>query len=126
MGYKGAQSSEVSSVRKSNEHQKAAAKIDQFLDQYRENGNYEAAPRTDDSTFLRRAYLTVIGRIPTYAEAVHFLNDDSPNKRVILVDKLPDSNGYVSHNFNLWADVLRAKTTGREGSIYGGIYFIPG
>ena len=125
MGYKGAQSSEVSSVRKSNEHQKAAAKIDQFLDQYRENGNYEAAPRTDDSTFLRRAYLTVIGRIPTYAEAVHFLNDESPNKRVILVDKLLDSNGYVSHNFNLWADVLRAKTTGREGSIYGGIYFIP-
>ena len=115
----------VAAVRKSPDHQQAAAKIDQLLDRYRTAGGYEAAPRTDDSTFLRRAYLTVIGRIPTYAEAIHFLDDENPGKRVLLVDKLLDSPGYVSHNFNLWADVLRAKTTGREGSIYGGIYYIP-
>ncbi|MGC6455004.1 MAG: DUF1549 domain-containing protein [Coraliomargaritaceae bacterium] len=124
-GYTGIKTATVAAVRQSADHQKAAAKIDSLLNQYRTSAGFEAAPRTDDSTFLRRAYLTVIGRIPTYAEAVHFLHDDNPNKRVTLVDQLLNSNGYVSHNFNIWADILRAKTTGREGSIYGGVYFIP-
>lgn len=124
-GYEGIAASKIATVQKSQAHWKAAAKIDQLLEQHRAQGGFDTAPRTDDSTFLRRAYLTVIGRIPTYAEAVHFLNNPSPNKRVALIDQLLDAPGYVSHNFNLWADVLRAKTTGREGSIYGGVYFIP-
>jgi hypothetical protein len=112
-------------VAKVHHHFAASKEIDQLLSNYWQANNVTPAPIVDDATYLRRAYLKIIGRIPTYAEAVHFLNDSHPQKRAELVDRLLDSPGYVSHNFNLWADILRAKTTGREGSRYGGIYYIP-
>jgi hypothetical protein len=116
---------DVARVAKRQDHFGASEQIDKFLAKYWKVQGVEPAPITDDATYLRRAYLKIIGRIPSYAEAVHFLNDSSPHKRSELVDKLLESPGYVSHNFNLWADILRAKTTGREGSRYGGVYYIP-
>jgi hypothetical protein len=64
----------------------------------------------DDATFLRRAYLGIVGRIPTAAEAEAFLRDDSRTRRAALVDRLLDSPGRASHEFNWWADLLRART----------------
>lgn len=116
---------DVARVVKRQDHFGASQQIDKFLAKYWEAQDVEPAPIIDDATYLRRAYLKIIGRIPTYAEAVHFLNDNTPRKRSELIDSLLDSAGYVSHNFNLWADILRAKTSGREGSRYGGIYYIP-
>ena len=60
--------------------------------------------------FLRRIYLDIIGRIPTAQEAAEFLNNKAPNKRAKLIDKLLASEGYVSHWFNYWADILRIKS----------------
>ena len=122
-GYKGLNIPEVVSVEKSQLHFNASKRIDLILEKYWASNEVPPAEIVDDATFLRRAYLKIIGRIPTYAEAIHFFNESSPSKRSHLVDKLLDSNGYVSHNFNLWADVLRVKTTGREGSRYGGVYY---
>jgi hypothetical protein len=42
----------------------------------------------NDATFLRRVYLDLLGMIPTVAEVRDFLDDDSPDKRPRLVDKL--------------------------------------
>ena len=123
--YRGSNQPDVARVTKRHDHFGASEQIDELLTTYWKAQDVTPAPIIDDATYLRRAYLKIIGRIPSYAEAVHFLNDSSPHKRSELVDKLLDSPGYVSHNFNLWADILRAKTTGREGSRYGGIYYIP-
>ncbi|MEM8866853.1 MAG: DUF1549 domain-containing protein [Verrucomicrobiota bacterium] len=106
-------------------HANASQQIDRLLEAHRKQQGVAPRPITDDATYLRRAYLKIIGRIPTHAEAVHFLNDECPDKRERLVDKLLDSPGYVSHNFNLWADVLRVRTTGRDGGYHGGIYYAP-
>lgn len=97
--------------------------IDQLLADYWEKNNLQAAPLTDDATFLRRSYLRIIGRIPTEAEARSFLRLSDETKRADLIDHLLDSPGYVSHQFNFWADILRIKTTGREGSTKGGVYY---
>ena len=123
--YKGGNQPDVARVTKRHDHFGASEQIDKLLAKHWKAQNVSPAPLIDDATYLRRAYLKIIGRIPSYAEAVHFLNDSNPHKRSELVDKLLDSSGYVSHNFNLWADILRAKTTGREGSRYGGVYYIP-
>ena len=66
----------------------------------------------DDATFLRRTYLTVIGRIPTQVEAKQFLDSKDNTKRTKLIDTLLNSEGYVHHAFNYWADVLRAQSQG--------------
>lgn len=76
---------------------------------------------TRDDEFLRRLYLDLAGRIPTYDEARAFLDSQSPYKRHELIDKLVDSEAYVSHTFNYWADLLRVKTR-LHPQVYGGPY----
>ncbi len=92
------------------EIKKMAAEIDGLIESQLELNQQKFNSRATDATFLRRAYLDIIGRIPTLDESRKFLNSKSPNKRAVLVDNLLESNGYVSRQFNFWADVLRIKT----------------
>ncbi|WP_269540876.1 DUF1549 domain-containing protein [Cerasicoccus fimbriatus] len=104
---------------------KESARIDQLLTDYWQSQGVKGEPIVDDEIYLRRTYLTIVGRIPTYEEATAWLADKSPDKRHALIDKLIASEGFVSHQFNLWADALRIRTTGREGNVSGGKYFVP-
>ena len=61
----------------------------------------------DDATFLRRASLDAIGRLPTADEARAFLADGEPAKRERLVDRLLARPEYADRQANLWADLLR-------------------
>lgn len=70
-----------------------------------------------DEQFVRRIYLAAVGRIPTAAEAEAFLQDKNKDKRDKLIDRLLESEGYVSHFYNYWADILRINTRlGRSGA----------
>ncbi|MEO6810463.1 MAG: DUF1549 and DUF1553 domain-containing protein [Isosphaeraceae bacterium] len=60
-----------------------------------------------DETYLRRAYLDVIGRLPTLDETRAFLNDPSPERRAQLVDQLLLRPEYADHWANKWVDLLR-------------------
>lgn len=59
----------------------------------------------DDAEFLRRVSLDLQGMIPTAGEARAFLDDPSPNKRQLLVDRLLASPRYAVHMANLF-DVM--------------------
>jgi hypothetical protein len=61
----------------------------------------------DDATFHRRAYLDVIGRLPTPEETRTFLADKSVDRRGKLVDALLDRPEYGDHWANKWADLMR-------------------
>ncbi|MCC6881374.1 MAG: DUF1549 domain-containing protein, partial [Verrucomicrobiales bacterium] len=67
-------------------------------------------PPASDEILVRRLYLDIIGRIPTKAETLAFLDSKDPHKRDKLIDTLLESDGYVSHFYNFWADILRAKS----------------
>lgn len=88
----------------------AAARIDSLLAADLKATNLLANGRIDDTTFLRRSYLGIIGRIPTEEEARAFLDDASSEKRAALVDSLSASPGFDSHLFNWTADLLRVQT----------------
>ncbi len=60
-----------------------------------------------DSTFQRRAYLDVIGCLPTPDETRTFLADASPSKRKALVDRLLERPEYADFWASKWADLLR-------------------
>jgi hypothetical protein len=66
---------------------------------------------SSDEIFVRRIYLDAVGRIPTPTEVKGFMEDDNSNKRATLIDRLLVSEGYVSHQFNWYADMLRLKST---------------
>ena len=60
-----------------------------------------------DSTFLRRVYLDIIGRLPTPFETRSFLEDKSSDKRVRLIDALLIRPEYADFWANKWTDLLR-------------------
>jgi hypothetical protein len=66
-----------------------------------------ASPTAPDATFHRRAYLDVIGRLPTPDETRAFLTDTDANKREKLIDRLLARPEYADYWANKWADLLR-------------------
>ncbi len=63
-----------------------------------------------DAVFLRRAYLDVIGTLPTAAEARAFLQDpDTKNKRRALIDRLLERTEFADYWAMKWGDILRIK-----------------
>ena len=73
-----------------------------------------------DSIFARRAYLDLIGLMPTPAELDEFINDSTPNKREKLIDRLlTDRRNYADHWLSFWNDLLRNAYQG-TGFIDGG------
>jgi hypothetical protein len=97
-----------------------AAKIDQLVASQLRANKVQVNPKADDATLVRRLYLDIIGRIPTKDETLVYLHDDSADKHLELVEELLDSEGYVSHQFNYLADLLRIK--GRLPNISGQPY----
>lgn len=65
------------------------------------------SPTTGDATFHRRAFLRVIGRLPTPTETRAFLADNRSDKRQQLVDQLLQRPEYADFWANKWADLLR-------------------
>ena len=76
-----------------------------------------------DEVLVRRLYLDIVGRIPTYRETEEFFNDKSTDKRAKLIDKLLASEGYAQHFFNFWADILRAQTRPQNGGGISGVAY---
>ena len=62
-----------------------------------------------DAVFVRRAYLDVIGTLPTAEEARLFLVDTSENKRAELIDHLLGLSEFADYWAMKWSDVLRIK-----------------
>ncbi len=60
-----------------------------------------------DAIFLRRAFLDVIGRIPSPEETRAFLDDKAADRRSKLIDRLLDRPEYADHWANKWTDLLR-------------------
>ena len=86
---------------------KSAEKIDKLVEANYSKHKVKPNPMTNDAQFLRRIYLDITGTIPTYRVTRYFLASRHPDKRKRLIDRLLDSDGYASHSFNYWADVLR-------------------
>jgi hypothetical protein len=86
---------------------KSARTIDTFVAAWYHQEKMEVPQVTDDATFLRRAFLVTVGRIPTGEEARAFLEIESPTKRKELIDYLIKSPGYSSAMSNWAFDLFR-------------------
>ena len=94
---------------------KSAQQIDQYIASFYRAKKLPVPQVTDDATFLRRAFLVAIGRIPTAEEALAFLEIEDASKREELVAYLMNSPGYSSQMTNWTFDLLRLRD-GRQGS----------
>ena len=85
----------------------AANRIDKLIQAGLKKQKLKRTGKIDDHTFVRRAYLDIIGRIPTIEESENFLGSTYERKREQLITDLLESDGHVSHSYNFWADILR-------------------
>jgi hypothetical protein len=70
----------------------------------------QAANLCSDEVFVRRAYLDVIGTLPTLEEASRFLEDRDLGKRSALIDSLLGRGEFADYWAMKWSDLLRVKS----------------
>lgn len=103
---------------------KAAARIDSLVNDQLKKQNLRPTARITDAAYLRRVYVTLVGRIPTQQEALAYLGDKSPNRQSRLVEQLLVSNGYKSSMFNWYADMFRVTKALKGSMITEGGFFM--
>jgi hypothetical protein len=81
--------------------------IDELVWKKLQRLNLTPSAPAGEGTFLRRAYIDIIGRVPDADEVQAFLDDKTPGKREKLIDFLLEQPEYADHWANKWADLLR-------------------
>ncbi|MCH7989850.1 MAG: DUF1549 domain-containing protein [Planctomycetes bacterium] len=77
--------------------------------------------RADDSEWLRRVYLDIVGHIPPYEVVESFLaeKDKHKTKRAKLIDRLLDDPDYVRNWTTIWTNLSIGRQTPRRVSRAG-------
>ena len=89
--------------------------IDRFILARLRSESVDPSPICTDYEFVRRAFVDVVGMIPTGEEIKAFVNDKSAEKRAKLVEKLlNDNERYADHWEVMWGDWLREHTAGKK------------
>ena len=87
--------------------------IDAFIDRRLAEARLPPAPRADNRLLIRRAAYDLTGLPPTPNEVEAFVNDESPDAWVKLIDRLLASPHYGEQWGRHWLDVVRyADTSG--------------
>lgn len=85
------------------------ARIDQLIENRLRGLKVRPTPKIDQYKFVRRLYLTVLGRIPTSQEILAYVNNRDSQKKDKLIQELLNHPGYVSNQLNWLSDLLRVK-----------------
>ncbi len=104
-----AASSAVSSPYEKRAVPKPRNQIDKLVFERLKQLDTQPANLCSDPVFVRRAYLDVIGTLPTAQEARTFILDKNPNKRSILIDNLLQRDEFADYWSMKWGDLLRVK-----------------
>lgn len=80
--------------------------IDDLVLEQLQRLHLEPSPPCNDATFIRRAFLDTIGRLPTPEEVRGYLADGAPGKRERLVDLLLARPEFVDYWAYKWSDIL--------------------
>jgi hypothetical protein len=76
----------------------------------------EPLPVVDDSAFLRRVYVDLIGRIPTDAEIREFASWPAESRREQLIDRLLQDERFADRWTLFYADMLRLRSQATGGA----------
>ena len=79
-----------------------------------EDNEVQPSPESEDSEWLRRIYLDLVGHIPNTEQAERFLASSEVNKRHNLVEELLDDEDYVRNWSTIWTNLLIGRSNPRE------------
>jgi hypothetical protein len=89
--------------------------IDKYIEDAWKKAGVKPAQTASDEEFLRRAYLDLLGRIPTVQEARAFLSTRESDKRAKLITYLLDHADYPKNFATLWSVLLIGR--GNQGQM---------
>lgn len=81
--------------------------VDELVDAKLRQLQHQPSPLCNDSEFLRRVHLDVIGVLPSIEETQQFLSSSEPEKRSHLIDDLLQREEYAKFWTLKWGDLLR-------------------
>jgi hypothetical protein len=84
-------------------------KIDGIIQKQSTAINVKLNDIVDEDAFIRRAYLSIIGRSPTYEEYELYSKAPVETRRQQVIAFLMKHPGHVSHMFNFWSESLRLR-----------------
>jgi hypothetical protein len=87
----------------------AEGEIDKIVFARLKQLDIQPANLCSDAVFVRRAYLDVIGTLPTAREASSFILSLEPDKRARLIDRLLARDEFADYWAMKWSDLLRVK-----------------
>ncbi|XZE53315.1 DUF1549 domain-containing protein [Planctomycetaceae bacterium SH139] len=85
--------------------------IDSMVLEQLETLRLPPSPPASDATFIRRATIDTIGRLPTLAETEAFLANTATDKRDQYIDQLLASEEFVDYWSYKWSDLLLVNGT---------------
>ena len=88
---------------------KVAKQLNQLLAEELGHDPSNTAPKIDDTLFVRRAYLDIVGRIPKPKERHAYLENEDSNKRSKLVDELLADESFGTNQARYWRDVILSR-----------------
>jgi len=83
--------------------------IDKIVFANLQKSGIQPANICSDAVFVRRAYLDVIGTLPTAKEAREFITNKTPKKRSALIEHLLQRDEFADYWAMKWGDLLRVK-----------------
>ncbi|MHC4877713.1 MAG: DUF1549 and DUF1553 domain-containing protein [Planctomycetota bacterium] len=84
-----------------------------------EDNEIKPSEPADDSEWIRRVHLDILGRIPEGQVVDKFLKDQDPAKRAKLIDTLLDDEAYVRNFTTIWTNLCIGRQTPRRVSRNG-------
>ena len=88
--------------------------VDQQIRQVWSDNEVKPSAVASDEEWVRRAYLDLVGRIPSLEETTNWLKDDSPRRKVALVDSLLEHPDYVRNFTAIWTNHCIGRGTPRR------------
>ncbi len=99
---------------KSGSNESVLAFVNSELHRVWQDNEQRPAAVADDSEWVRRAYLDLVGHIPTAKQTRDFIADKRSNKRELLVEQLLDHEDYVRNWTTIWTNLLIGRTNPRQ------------
>jgi len=85
--------------------------IDNLIAQGWKDNEAIPSPIADDAEWVRRVHLDLVGHIPPAGVTEAFLDDESPDKRFKLIEKLLADPDYVRNFTEVWTNILIGRNT---------------
>src|SRR5215210_3307479 len=95
-----------------------ASQVDRLIKEENAGRKITEAPIVDDLGFLRRAFIDVIGRIPTEKEIQSFLALPAKDRRAAILDDLSKREGFADRWTVFFGDMFRIRSNADGGAAF--------